>query len=163
MRMFRRTGTVDADDPLYCCQSDGMLGLGCGARSYTQRLHYSTDYAVGRAGVREIIVDYLGRTDGQFAQADHGVAVTAAEGRRRWLIKSLFRTAGFARADYRAAFAADVVDDFPQLIAFANAGHVTVDAAHVRPTAAGLERSDALGPALFSEAVRADMDAFELR
>ena len=39
--------------PVYCCQNDGMIGLGCGARSYTRALHYSCDYAVGARGVRD--------------------------------------------------------------------------------------------------------------
>ena len=81
MRMFRRAGVGDADDPVYCCQDDGMVGLGCGARSYTRRLHYSTDFAVGRPGVREIIADYVELApDAAHAVADHGVVVTAAEG-----------------------------------------------------------------------------------
>ncbi len=33
--------------PIYCCQADGMLGLGCGARSDTDTLDYANDYAVG--------------------------------------------------------------------------------------------------------------------
>ena len=36
----------------YCCQEDGMIGLGPGARSYTRSMHYSTEYAVGQTGVR---------------------------------------------------------------------------------------------------------------
>ena len=34
------------------CQDDGMVGLGCGARSYTAGLHYSFDYAVSVGEVR---------------------------------------------------------------------------------------------------------------
>lgn len=163
MRMFRRTGAADADDPVYCCQDDGMVGLGCGARSYTRRLHYSTDYAVGRAGVREIVADYLGRDDRQFAHADYGVDVSDAEHRRRWLIKSLFRAAGFGRSAYRTAFGSDVLDDFPPLATLVDGGYIEVDGDRVRPTPLGLEWSDALGPALFSDAVRASMDEFQLR
>jgi oxygen-independent coproporphyrinogen-3 oxidase len=163
MRMFRRVGTGDAIDPVYCCQDDGMVGLGCGARSYTRRLHYSTDFAVGREGVREIIADYLGRTETQFAHADYGVAVSDAEHRRRWLIKSLLRTAGFDRSAYRSTFDADVIDDFPQLVDLGDEGYVTVDGDQIRPTPLGIEWSDALGPALFSDDVRATMAEFELR
>lgn len=38
-----------------------MVGLGCGARSYTRGLHYSLDYAVGPKGIKGIIADYLAR------------------------------------------------------------------------------------------------------
>ncbi len=37
-----------------------MIGLGCGARSYTRALHYSpAEYAVAAAGVRAVLDGYL--------------------------------------------------------------------------------------------------------
>jgi oxygen-independent coproporphyrinogen III oxidase len=36
MRMFRAAHCPDEGGPVYCCQEDGMVGLGCGARSYTR-------------------------------------------------------------------------------------------------------------------------------
>ena len=36
-----------------------MIGLGCGARSYTSGLHYSFDYAVDMHQIRGIIDDYV--------------------------------------------------------------------------------------------------------
>ena len=39
MRMFRRTDAPDSGGPAYCCQEDGMVGLGCGAcGQYTRGL-----------------------------------------------------------------------------------------------------------------------------
>src|SRR5262249_2986370 len=55
MRMFRAGHAPGEEGPAYCCQDDGMVGLGCGARSYTRGLHYSTEYAVRGRGVREIL------------------------------------------------------------------------------------------------------------
>ena len=55
MRMFRRRRFAAKSGPVYCCQDDGMLGLGCGARSYTRALHYSREFAVGREGVTDIL------------------------------------------------------------------------------------------------------------
>ena len=57
MRMFRRADAPRAAGPAYCCQEDGMIGLGCGARSYTRSLHYSLDYAVQPKSEKEIIAD----------------------------------------------------------------------------------------------------------
>ncbi len=150
-------------DPVYCCQDDGMLGLGCGARSYTRRLHYSTDFAVGSTGVREIIDAYIARTDEQFAFADYGCTVDDEEYRRRWLIKSLFRTGGFLRSDYRRAIGSDALDDFSELARYESAGYLTISSDRIVPTPAGLELSDALGPELFSSHVKQMMSAFELR
>lgn len=54
MRAFRRRDAPPVDGPSYCCQDDGMVGLGCGARSYTTAMHYSFDYAVSVRQVRGI-------------------------------------------------------------------------------------------------------------
>ena len=62
MRMFRRPA-AGGDGTDYCCQTDGMVGLGCGARSYTAGLHYSFEYAVGASLTRGIIDDYARTTD----------------------------------------------------------------------------------------------------
>src|SRR5690606_10216074 len=59
MRMFRRPLSQAPPNANYNCQSDGMVGIGCGARSYTRELHYSSEFAVGRTGVRSILNDYL--------------------------------------------------------------------------------------------------------
>ena len=163
MRMFRRRDTGAAEDPVYCCQDDGMVGLGCGARSYTRTLHYSTEYAVGAGGVGEIISRFVRRTDEDFDSADYGCELDAEEQRRRWMIKSLFRSTGVVRAEYARAFGADVIEDFPELLSLVEAGYFSADAERVRPTASGLERSDSLGPMLFSEDVRSMMAGFELR
>ncbi|MDZ7912387.1 MAG: hypothetical protein U5O16_11240 [Rhodococcus sp. (in: high G+C Gram-positive bacteria)] len=36
--MFQRVGAVVEGAADYACQTDGMIGLGCGARSYTADL-----------------------------------------------------------------------------------------------------------------------------
>jgi oxygen-independent coproporphyrinogen-3 oxidase len=164
MRMFRRHDvTSDDADEVYCCQADGMVGLGCGARSYTSTLHYSTDYAVGATGVREIIDHYLGRTDAQFRQVDYGCELDAEERKRRWVIKSLFRAVGLDRHEYRRQFGQDVLDGLANLQRFAEQGYIVATTDRLQPTQAGLEWSDALGPMLFSDRVKATMAEFELR
>lgn len=47
-----------------------MIGLGCGARSYTSTLHHSFDYAVGMHEIRGIIDDYV--TTADFAHTEVG-------------------------------------------------------------------------------------------
>jgi oxygen-independent coproporphyrinogen III oxidase len=163
MRMFRRAGSGAGDDPVYCCQDDGMIGLGCGARSYTRRLHYSSEFAVGAAGVREIIASYVSRSAEQFDLVDYGCEISDAEYRRRWVIKSLFRASGLDRAVFGSLFGVDVLDEFRELLALAETGYLNVDAGSIRPTPLGLEWSDALGPMLFSDAVKETMAEFQLR
>lgn len=68
----------------YTCQDDGMVGLGCGARSYTRDLHYSFDYAVSVRGVRAVLDDYLARAPNDFAFAEVGFRLDESEQRRRY-------------------------------------------------------------------------------
>ncbi|WP_426506015.1 STM4012 family radical SAM protein [Dactylosporangium sp. McL0621] len=152
MRQFRRPGDHEAVDE-YSCQDDGMVGLGCGARSYTTDLHYSFDYAVGVRHVRGILADYLARPAADFDVAEVGFALDAAEQRRRWLLKSLLRAEGADPAAYAARFGTGLDEDFPALARLRDAGY----AEGHRLTADGLAHSDAIGPWLVSEGVRKAM------
>ncbi|MFH8366972.1 STM4012 family radical SAM protein [Streptomyces sp. NPDC018031] len=169
MRMFRRAdapavvaeGGVD-----HACQTDGMIGLGCGARSYTSALHYSFDYAVDMREIRAIVDDYVSRPAADFARAEYGRWMDAGEARRRHLLQSLLQAEGLAVEEYRARFGTGPADDFPRELArFAGFGWLDEAAGpgHLRLSAEGLAHSDALGPELFSPAVRADMAAYELK
>jgi oxygen-independent coproporphyrinogen-3 oxidase len=159
MRHFRLS---DVDEPAvdYSCQDDGMVGLGCGARSYTTALHYSYDYAVSVRGVRAVLDDYLGRHD--FAHAEFGYALDAAEQRRRWLVKTLLRCDGVDRAQWRRRFGDDLLDAFPWAELQAR-GWLDVGPDRVVLTDEGLARADLIGPWLVSDAVRARMLEYELR
>jgi oxygen-independent coproporphyrinogen III oxidase len=164
MRMFSRSGSAgSAEDSAYCCQEDGMLGIGCGARSYTQAVHYSTEYAVGRRGVKEILQRYVGMPSSGFAVADYGVRLDDEEQRRRHAIKSLLRCEGLSGAAYRQRFGTDVSDDLPELSELTASGLGEWDGDVLGLTPGGLECSDAIGPWLYSARVRATMEAFELR
>jgi oxygen-independent coproporphyrinogen-3 oxidase len=159
MRHFRR---ADVGEPAvdYSCQDDGMVGLGCGARSYTTALHYSYDYAVSVRGVRAVLHDYLSRTD--FTHAEFGFALDEAEKRRRWLVKTLLRADGVDRARWRERFGGDVVDTFP-LADLVARGWLDVAPDRVALTDEGLGRADAIGPWLVSPAVRDRMGEYEPR
>lgn len=169
MRMFRRacSGRAEGVSPpspvAYCCQTDGMIGLGCGARSYTRSLHYSLDYAVQPKGVKGIIADYLSRTRDELATADHGFALDQHEQRRRYLLQSLLNVEGLEAARYAARFDRDAASDFPDLHTFAELGLLAFDGAKWVPTALGLERSDALGPWFFSPRARELMAEYETK
>jgi coproporphyrinogen III oxidase-like Fe-S oxidoreductase len=149
MRMFRK-GRGEGG-PVYCCQEDGMVGLGCGARSYTRRLHYSTEYAVAATGVKGIIADYLARDP---AVVDYGFALDADEQRRRYLLQSLLNADGLDASRYADQFGTDPSDDFPDLLTFRDLGLLEYNHPRWAPTPLGLERSDALGPWFFSDRVR---------
>ncbi len=173
MRMFRcRRGDFPKNDissysaetsdrPHYCCQTDGMVGLGCGARSYTRSLHYSFDYAVAPRSIKRIITDYLTRCRAEFARVEHGFQLNDDEQKRRYLLQSILNTEGLDIARYRERFGSNPVDDLPDLATFADFGLLTCDGRRWQPTALGLERSDALGPWFFSPQVRHLMAEYE--
>ncbi|RJL30149.1 STM4012 family radical SAM protein [Bailinhaonella thermotolerans] len=148
----------------YRCQEDGMVGLGCGARSYTSGLHYSFEYAVGARHVRAIIDDYVRLPPGEFGVANVGFALGAEDRRRRHLIQSLLQAEGLDRLEYKERFGADALDDFaPDLSVFADRGWLAETADRLVLTPEGLAHSDAIGPALFSAHVNALMSAYEDR
>jgi oxygen-independent coproporphyrinogen-3 oxidase len=166
MRMFRRGGAAPpvpaAAGTRYRCQDDGMVGLGCGARSYTCALHYSFEYAVGIGHVRRIIDDYVAAPG--FAAAAVGFALDDDERRRRHLIQSLLQAEGVDRASYQTRFGTDPLADFAgEFARFGDAGWTQADTDRIRLTAEGLAWSDAIGPALFSPRVRALMDGCQAR
>ncbi|GAB2679317.1 STM4012 family radical SAM protein [Nocardia goodfellowii] len=164
MRMFRRLDAPSAGSGDYACQTDGMIGLGSGARSYTAGLHYSFDYAVAPREVRGIIDCYTGTTD--FGRAEVGRRIDEDEARRRHLLQSLLQAEGMDVGDYRARFGAHPSAHFAtELDEFAALGWLDPDAepALLRLTPEGLAYSDALGPRLFSPAVRAAMAAYEVK
>jgi oxygen-independent coproporphyrinogen III oxidase len=163
MRMFERRG-ADDHGPAYCCQADGMLGLGVGARSYTRTLHYSEDWAVGNDGIKEIVAAWIARGDESFAVARHGIELDADEQRRRWLIQSLLQREGLSLAEYQRRFASSAFVDFASELEQLCAHGLLVHADdHLRPTTVGLEWADAIAPWLYSETVRAASREFELR
>jgi oxygen-independent coproporphyrinogen-3 oxidase len=158
MRMFRAAHasiSCETTAPVYCCQEDGMIGLGCGARSYTRGLHYASEYAVGAASVRAILADYIGRSDATFDMADYGIVLDEEEQRRRYVIKSLLRQEGLSLADYAARFGSAALDDLPQFAELEQHGLAAVTAEHLRLTEVGIERSDTIGPWLASVRVQA--------
>ncbi|MEU2155157.1 STM4012 family radical SAM protein [Streptomyces sp. NPDC019396] len=162
MRMFRRADAPAQGPDDHACQTDGMIGLGCGARSYTSGLHYSFDYAVDMGEIRRIIDDYTSADD--FSRAEVGRPIDGDEARRRHLLQSLLQSRGMPVAEYADRFGSHPGHDFPvELSDFAERGWLEETGGRLRLTAEGLAHSDALGPAMFSPAVRSAMIAYEAK
>lgn len=163
MRRFQKASLPLNSEPEYTCQLDGMVGLGCGARSYTRHLHYSSEYAVGAVGVREILTDFVGRSRADFATITHGFSLNDDERRRRYLLQSLLHIAGLNAGAYAAEFGTQPQADFPELAELEAAGLAEWQGETLRLTPAGLEQSDALGPWFYSAAVQRLSAEYELR
>src|SRR6202035_2691936 len=89
MRQFRRDGGGAETDAEYRCQSDGMVGLGAGARSYTAHLHYSTPWRMVARNIRGVVEEYQQHMQAGDAAASHGFLLNEDERRRRFVIGSL--------------------------------------------------------------------------
>lgn len=161
MRMFRRRGALRDDGPAYACQRDGMVGLGPGARSYTARLHYATEYAVGRSGVRRIVDAYCERED--FSVAEHGFVLDDEERRRRYAIQSVLQGDGLDRSAFAALLGADPFDVLPQLCELEESDLATLRGDVLTLTPRGLELSDVIGPWLASSPVTRKMAGYTWR
>jgi coproporphyrinogen III oxidase-like Fe-S oxidoreductase len=162
MRLFRAERYNPPPGPDYCCQDDGMVGLGAGARSYTTSLHYSTEWAVGSRSIRGIVDDYVARTCKRMSIADYGCKLDFSEQRRRYLIKSLLRADGLENSAYVGRFGSDVLEDFPGLQELAELGALEIGEPGPRLTDLGFEWSDVIGPWLFSTSMRSRMESFVL-
>jgi oxygen-independent coproporphyrinogen-3 oxidase len=140
-----------------------MIGLGCGARSYTTALHYADEYAVRSEGVRTILEAYIARPAEDFSVAVHGFHLDGEEQRRRHVLASLLQRSGLALNDYTERFGSEVLDDLPQLRELEPAGLAQHEESRLLLTDAGLERSDAIGPWLYTAEVRERMEAYTWR
>ncbi|TND10329.1 MAG: oxygen-independent coproporphyrinogen III oxidase [Bacteroidetes bacterium] len=164
LRMFRKKDTAGhARKTMYRCQEDGMLGLGAGARSYTKAFHYSSEYAVERKSVREIIAGYISKNAEDFRYADYGFHLDSEEQKRRFLIKSLLHGNGLDTMRYEILFGSPVAVDFPVLHQLEEEGMTMRDGERILLTASGMEYADAIGPWLYSQQVHERIRQFELR
>jgi oxygen-independent coproporphyrinogen III oxidase len=164
MRMFRAPHAPDTDlGPAYCCQDDGMVGIGCGARSYTRALHYSSEFGVSRRSVAEILEHYLTLSQEDFARIDYGIALDTDEQRRRYVIQSLLVRPGLDVEAYRLRFGGDCFEHLPQLRALEALALARRDGPLLTLTDDGIARADTVGPWLISDDVAARMAEFELR
>ncbi|BDM62821.1 coproporphyrinogen III oxidase [Shewanella sp. NFH-SH190041] len=157
MRMFRRVGLPAHDQANYSCQRDGMLGLGAGARSYTNSLHYSSEYAVDRHSIRDIISHYLAQSETDFSFAHYGIRLDLEEKKRRFVIQSLLIADGLNLADYHARFHCDCLVEFPLLNTLLQAQFAVRQGDVMQLTPSGFERADSIGPWFVSDKVKQAM------
>ncbi|NES23655.1 MAG: coproporphyrinogen III oxidase family protein [Symploca sp. SIO3E6] len=168
MRMFQITADRDSRSspnqagPIYCCQADGMVGLGCGARSYTSSLHYSYEYAVEDQQVRQILKDFINTPAQSFDYAHYGFQLDAQESRRRYILLSLLAQEGLNLVDYHCHFTTEAFLDFPELSELLQLGLADRDNQTLHLTEMGMERSDNIGSWLFSEQVRQLMQTYQM-
>lgn len=153
MRMFQLPDRGATQAPVYCCQSDGMVGIGSGARSYTAALHYSGPYAVQRDRVKSIISQYTEKTTEDFAIINYGIKLDLDDQRRRFVIQSILQTEGMLLKEYEVKFAGSCFDHIPFLEYLLQINLLQVSQNRLQLTERGMERSDEVGVDLYSRRV----------
>jgi oxygen-independent coproporphyrinogen-3 oxidase len=160
MRQFHRGPLVLPGDD-YRCQSDAMVGLGAGARSYTRLLHYSTPWRMTTRNIRSVIDDYCQAMQGGDFTIRHGFVLNPEERLRRWVVQSLL--AGVLdKEECRKEFGQVALESMQSLF------EILVGEDCARPTPPGLRltprgvrHSDIVGQLFFSEQVRQLIAEFE--
>ncbi|WP_442033331.1 STM4012 family radical SAM protein [Paenibacillus sp. 2KB_22] len=146
----------------YSCQEEGMVGLGCGARSYTSEVHYASKYGVSYKATQSIIADYVATE--RYDVADYGIVLSREEQRRRFILKALLHREGLTLSDYQERFGTDVMSDYPWLseLFTEDMGRVELEEGErvLRLTEEGLGYSDAIGDWLISAEIREQMEGF---
>ncbi|WP_438350773.1 STM4012 family radical SAM protein [Paenibacillus sp. FA6] len=158
MRRFAKA-EAGSEKPLlpYGCHDEGMIGLGCGARSYTNSVHYSSRYSVGRSATASIIADYVATTD--YTLADYGIVLSKDDQQRRLILQSLLHTEGLALGNYAERFTTSALDDYPELNLLLHSELAVIEHEVLRLTKEGLMYSDAIGDWFISPEIRAHMDS----
>lgn len=146
----------------YSCQEEGMVGLGCGARSYTSEVHYASKYGVSYKATQSIIADYVATE--RYDVADYGIVLSREEQRRRFILKALLHREGLTLSDYQQRFGTEVMSDYPWLAELLTEGMAQVENDEgkqvLRLTEEGLGYSDAIGDWLISAEIREQMEGF---
>ncbi len=163
MRHFCRGNSSAASTPDYTCQEDGMVGLGCGARSYTRTMHYSSEYAVGLQGVHRILEEYIHLPAQQFSRAHHGFILDHDEQARRYCLKSILLKEGLSLRDYHRYLDSHPLTDLPELHKLLDEDLAILENDRLRLTETGLMLSDAIGPWLYSQSVQNRIESYKLR
>ena len=163
MRMFRKYPEGISQGPLYRCQEDGMLGLGAGARSYTTGLHYSSEYAVGRNGIKEIINNYVNLSSTDLLGVNYGIYLNEDEQKRRYIIKSILHEEGLDQKRFASLYNSAPLNYLPQLNELYDLKMLEENNGLLTLNQSGMEASDTIGPWLYSEAIMDLIRKFELR
>ena len=161
MRLFRQKTVIIKTSVEYHCQEDGMIGLGCGARSYTKTHHYSSDYAVNRQSIIEIIKNYNQLSIEALNQVNYGIQLNQDEQRRRYVLLSLLQCEGLSRLAYQQQFGQDVLIHFPQLNELISENLAVLNPEFLQLNNKGIAYSDVIGTWLFSPEIRQKMADYQ--
>jgi oxygen-independent coproporphyrinogen-3 oxidase len=159
MRNFIRADWKKALFPEYSCQENEMIGIGCGARSYRENVHYSRKYAVEEDNINKIIEEYLNEKD--FSVARYGYQLSEDELKRRYILKSILKISGLDIEDYHSRFNSFPVAEFKELKFLLDNDFLLQKESQIYPTEKGIRCSDAIGNLFISGEVKQKVDNYQ--
>jgi oxygen-independent coproporphyrinogen-3 oxidase len=138
-----------------------LLGLGAGARSYSDRVHYGTEFAVRKSSTLAIIAGFVDHEHRPDAPVGLGFELDADEQRRRFCVLTL-SLGRLDSAAYERRFPDATLGDFAEeLEALEHEGCVRRDGAGgFELTRKGFKFSNVIGSLFTSPAVRALEDSY---
>ena len=158
MRNFISKNMREKLYPDYSCQENKMLGIGCGARSYIENIHYSRKYAVEDKNINAIIDAYLKEENFRFAE--YGYKLSEKEQKIKYILKSILKITGFNPEDYRKKFHTDAAVEFSGLERLINEGYLINEGSRIFPSAKGLKYSDYIGTLFITDNIKRKMKEF---
>ncbi len=158
MRCFRKANAPVISNN-YSATTNGMIGIGAGARSYTSNLHYSTNYAVTRKATKAIIHAYSLKEN--FETIDYGFRLNKSEQINRFLIKSLIDGGILYPEVFQQQFGIDCFS-LPIIQQLRKNKWLKQTENYLQLSKAGMELEDAIGPMFYSKRVKDLTKSFEL-
>ncbi|WXR61052.1 STM4012 family radical SAM protein [Peptostreptococcaceae bacterium AGR-M142] len=158
MRNFINKNVKKELYPNYSCQENNMIGIGCGARSYKDNIHYSRKYARLDKNIKNIINDYLQEVD--FLHAKHGFNLNIDESKRRYIQKSILKITGLNLDDFKNKFNCNPFE-YKELEFLLLNQFLIKEGKNLIPTKKGLAYSDSIGNLFISETVKNKMLNFK--
>jgi coproporphyrinogen III oxidase-like Fe-S oxidoreductase len=100
-------------------------------------LHYSTQYAVNRRSILDILSAYCEAPADAFRSTDYGITLNEDERLRRHVLATVLSTRGMDIAQFLTRFGLARVRDFRQLANLIDAGLLEENAGRLQPTVEG--------------------------
>ncbi|MCL2399522.1 MAG: STM4012 family radical SAM protein [Defluviitaleaceae bacterium] len=148
MRFFSRQSPNTAS-----CGFEKTIALGCGGRSYLEKLHFCYPYSVNEVESLTTIMQFIDTKD--YSLITHGILLNDDELKRRYIIKNLLRTTGIDIEEYRQVFGTDLFSEFPKFDKLLSDEMISLKHCHsqrkvISLTPAGLAAADEIGPLFIS-------------
>ncbi len=140
------------------CGFQNTISIGCGGRSYIDKLHFCTPYGVEYSYCKKLLEQYIHTEN--YRKITHGYILNEEEQKRRYVIKHILVRPGIELKEYENLYGRKLLEDFSQLVQWEEQGLALERGGYFSLTEQGLSMSDYLGPMLISQEIKEKMHRF---